>query len=370
MVASRMAALTRRRALIFRSRVIWRASALSCAIALALLSVTETFADELKRAATLQWVRMPGAEGCSDGLALSRAVDAKLGRAVFTAPSAAMLVVEGRAEHDAEGYRAVVHLLDEAGNELGSREVHSTQSDCKELSEAVAVVLAVMVDPDGALAATPAPSPPAAKAPEPAPPIVMKEGEPPKAPTCPACPIVAPPVRPEADASAFARLSLGQLPRPVFGAGLSFELALPGWGGARIEAVGFQDQSQNLDSVPGAGARLRMLYGGLGLCPMWAENRRMRFAGCAGVQAGVLQSRSYGLDSKERDSTEPIVTGEGAGRYSLRLGKGVALHVGASLLVPIMRPLYEARLHDGTREKLFEPKAIAGAFDFGIGSHF
>jgi hypothetical protein len=363
MVPSRMAAL------------IWRhVAGLSCAFALLLASVTRISADELKRAATLQWVRMPGAESCADGLALSRAVDAKLGRAVFTAPSAAMLVVEGRTERDAEGYRAVVHLVDEAGNELGSREVRSSQSDCKELSEAVAVVLAVMVDPDGALAAAPVVTPATpAEAPAPVPPpapVVTKEREPVSPPRGPACPIVAPPVRPEADAAAFARVSLGQLPRPAIGAGLSFELSFPGWGGARLEAAGFRDQARELDALPGAGARLRMIYAGLGLCPLYASNRRMRFSGCVGAQAGVLQSRSYGLDTGARDSTDVIVTGEGAGRYSLRLGKGVALYVGASLLVPIVRPLYEARRADGTKETLFEPNAIAGAFDLGIGSHF
>jgi hypothetical protein len=351
--------------------LIWRhVAGLSCAFVLLLASVTRVSADELKRAATLQWVRMPGAEACSDGLALSRAVDAKLGRAVFTAPSAAMLVVEGRAERDGEAYRAVLSLVDEAGNELGSRELRSTQSDCKELSELVAVALAVMVDPDGAIAAAPVAARPT-EAPQPAPRAApAPEREPPKLPTCPACPIVAPPVRPEADAAAFARVSLGQLPRPAIGAGLSFELAFPGWGGARLEAAGFRDQERELDALPGAGARLRMIYAGLGLCPLWASNKRMRFSGCAGAQAGVLQSRSFGLDTGARDSTDAIVTGEGAGHYSLRLGKGVALYAGASLLVPIVRPLYEARRADGTRDTLFEPKAIAGSFDLGIGSHF
>jgi hypothetical protein len=343
-----------------------------CAFALGLLSVTTVSAEELKRAATLQWVRMPGAEACSDAVALSRAVDAKLGRAVFTAPSAAMLIVEGRAERIEDGsYRAVLSLVDEQGNELGSREVRSIRSDCKELSEAVAVVLAVMVDPDGKLAEAPVASPADASAPGPASNAApAPAAEAPKPPTCPACPIVAPPVRPEADAAAFVRLALGQLPDPVFAVGLSFELAFPGWGGARVEAVGSDDQDKQLRALPGAGARLRMIYAALSLCPVWVANKRMRFSACMGAQAGVMQSRSHGLDTRDRDATDVLVSGEGAGRYALRLGKGVSLHVGASLIVPIVRPLYEARLDDGSRETLFEPRAIAGAFDLGIGSHF
>jgi hypothetical protein len=321
--------------------------------------------EEPKRAAALNWLRAPGAEGCADATTLARAVEARLGRSVFVAPSSALLNIEGRAEHGEGGYRAELHVFDEHGAELGSREVQSSQASCEELSQAVSVVLAVMVDPDGALAPQPAPSAPIVQAA--APPVLLPEA---KAAPCPVCEW---PRRRRVLSSgvlAFARVALGQLPRAAPGFGLGWELTVADWLGVRIEGVGFLEQRAHMGAQPSAGAQLRVLYGGLELCPLWRGAGAFRLGLCAGAELGALQSRSFGLSGAARDANDFLAQAAGMARVSYRFAQHVALHAAAGMLVPITRTLYEAALASGERATLFQTRAVGGQFDLGIGGYF
>lgn len=334
-------------------------------VLLGLLLSLSARAEEESRAASLSWVRLHGAEACSDAGALARAVDEKLGRSVFKGPSEALLLIEGRVERIEDGYRAKLELRDTAGQVLGSREILSAKADCVELSEAVALVLAVMVDPEGAMATRPVVTKAEATAPKPeAPPKARRA--PPASTPLPA----APAILPEGSISAFARLSLGQMPRPAFGFGVGFELGVSGFGGLRLEAAGFLDQTKALASAADAGARFRLLLGGAALCPLWIDAGRTRLTMCTGGQVGVLQARAFGLDTASRDVSEWVLSGEVALRFSWRVVGPIALHLGAALVVPISRPLFEARTLDGRSRTLFEPAPVGGGFDAGLGGHF
>jgi hypothetical protein len=322
--------------------------------------------------ATLQWVREASAADCVDGRELARRVEAKLQKQVFGAPRSATLLVEGHAQRTAEGFRAHLRTFDANGAPLGSREVLSSKASCDELSETVAVVLAIMVDPEAALGASAEPPTTPAKP--------VQSPEPAEAPSAPAvCEdapgpsvVSSPPATPKLnhDASAFARVAYGHLPDVTFGLGAALEFGFAHWGGARIEGVGFFQRDENLAEVPDAGAQVRILYAGAQLCPLYLPHGNLRFSACAGVEAGAFQIRGYGLETRKLDGVSPLVNATLSARGAVRLVGQFSLYLGATLGLPLARTLFEATLKEGTRAELFEQGQWAGELDLGFGRSF
>jgi hypothetical protein len=322
---------------------------------------TEAQAPPSEPTATLQWVRGPGAEDCADARDVSARVENKLQRPAFGDLRAARLLVEGRAEKTAGGYRAELRTFDAQGKLLGSREVLSEEASCARLSETVAVVLAVMLDPEAALAAPAAvdPTPPVK---DPAP---VCEAPPPPAPPPPP-----PKARPARDVSAFTRMAYGHLPAAIWGLGAALELPFKRFGGARVEGVGFLQRELDLDANPQVGAHLRVLYAGLQYCPLFEPYGRTRFSLCSGAEGGVIQSRSVGLGARGRDSVSPLINATASARLAVRLAGTFSFYAGAGLSVPLTRTLFEAPLQGGQKAELFEQGALAGEVDLGLGSRF
>ncbi len=95
--------------------------------------------------ATLTWERGLGAEQCISPTALTQAIDTQLGYAAFTGDGA--LRVRGHVARTASAsFRASVEFENREGELLGRREVEAKGSDCKALSEAVALVMALAIE--------------------------------------------------------------------------------------------------------------------------------------------------------------------------------------------------------------------------------
>jgi len=312
---------------------------------------------EDKRAAALNWVRLAGAESCIDATSLARRIEERLARPVFPAPAQATLIVEGRAEKSATGFAATLHIFDQAGASLGSRELDSPKTDCAELSETVVLVLAVMIDPDGALAAIP-PAPKEVPAPQPK----------------PAPPKVAPPPTPRdttvRDVSLFGRLELGSMPEPAFGFGAA---ALVSWSKLRTfraEGAGFFDQDRTIVGEPGRGAYFRLLYAALEYCPLFMAGTRLTITACAGAAGGVLQSRSHGLDPRERDQVDPVLSGIAELRGDVKIYGALHGLAGAGVGLPFVRTLFEVTDREGVTRELFEQDGVIARFDLGVSARF
>jgi hypothetical protein len=102
-----------------------------------------------ERTSSLSWVRLPGAERCATAPELARAVESRLAREVFVAPRHADLSVEGRVTpRDGGGYTATFAVATADGTVLGERTLDSADPDCHALTETVAFVVAVLIDPD------------------------------------------------------------------------------------------------------------------------------------------------------------------------------------------------------------------------------
>ena len=128
------------------------------AIALALGTATARAAPT----ARLVYSRAPGAESCADEEALRRAVAARIGYDPFF-PWATKTVIAGMAPWAPAGFVASVDLVDEHGMAHGARALR-TEGSCDELLDAVALTIAIAIDPLS-LAPRPASPPPPPAAP-------------------------------------------------------------------------------------------------------------------------------------------------------------------------------------------------------------
>ncbi len=301
-------------------------------------------------AAALHWVRLAGAKDCIDGEQLARAVEARLQRAVFSSAEPATLI-EGYAERDERGYRAKLRMSASDGRVLGERELSSRAADCRELSETVTVVLAIMIDPE----ATARGAPPAAPSPTPAPPAT------------PVCPSIA---ERRQQLVTFARAAVRLLPGIAFGLGAAYEVKLPVWGGLRAEGVGFFERRKELESpfagTPSSGAYFRLAYGGLAYCPLWVGEHRTHASGCLGAELGTVHSDGFGL-RPDRSTWKPWGSASAAARVSIRLVGGLTAQLGASLFVPLARLRYQAATADGP-SNLYRVPPFGGTIDVGIGA--
>lgn len=300
--------------------------------------------------ASLQWVRLTGTEDCLSGDMLARRVEAKLGREVFPAPSKATMLVEGHVERVSDGYRAELRMSSSSGEPLGTRELSSPQSSCAELSETVVVVLAVMIDPDGATRSPP----PAVPKPEPEPQPKPQVAEPAQ----------------RQRLLGFVRLGVGLLPEAAVGFGVAYEVAFKRWGGLRAEGVAYLQQEEQLSGPDALGAKLRIAHAGLAYCPLWLELAQMRLAGCLGAELGAAYSQGVNFGPGNNESEiAPWGSGSASARLAVKLVSALELQLAASFVVPVARG-YQAVDTNGDTRQLFEPAPVAGTFDLGLGARF
>lgn len=113
--------------------------------------------------ARLTYVRGKDAEACVDEAGLKNAVAARLGYDPFrvVADVALSLVVERKAGH----FVAHMKLVDAEGHERGARDLTSKSSDCRDLTDTMALTVSIALDPTSLTRPTPTPEP----APDPAP---------------------------------------------------------------------------------------------------------------------------------------------------------------------------------------------------------
>ena len=174
---------------------------------------------------------------------------------------------------------------------------------CRELDEQLALVIAVMIDPDAALHAAPAPlvapTPPVAPAPI---------APPPAAPI--AVTYVAPaynPLRVGLHVGAVA--SLGLLPNP--GVGLALRGRLTPRAGRRWSSGPRSGRSIK----PGSGsigATFKLVEGLVSVCPLSKATFGVELGACLGVRAGVIQSGGFGfslVEAHERPTFGPSLEG-------------------------------------------------------------
>ena len=320
--------------------------------------------DPESRLFALHWVRLAGAEDCVDGIALSRMVEARAGRRLFVTSEQADWLVEGAVRARGEGFFAELRLFSANGELIGSRQVATESDACAELTEDLALILAIMVDASGAPPPNPLPAP---EAPVPAeretssPAEGESEAEKADSPADSAA---------DQQLVAFARAAVGATPQPAAGVGAAYLLSTDDWGALRAEAAVFLPQRIEVENAAGAHVRWLLAYGGLAYCPLLGRDRLLQWTGCAGLVAGTLSSRSKGLVTPQRRRNEFMAMVDLAIAASLQLAGPLTVQTRAGLLIPLIRRDYEVTLPEQTTTRALYGQRLAGVFDLGLGIAF
>ncbi|MDB4976632.1 MAG: hypothetical protein JWN48_4973 [Myxococcaceae bacterium] len=254
-------------------------------------------------------VRIAPGSRCAENHAFANTVSAQIPSANRAAEEDAELVAEVKLEESGLAHVLVFDRVLQA--EAGSRELQLNSRSCDDSAEAVALVLAVLVEAGrGALRAAPPPvavEPPPLPAPPPPPP------PPPPAPR--RAEVRHPWLGPRAghDLNAAVGLSFGLLPTPTLAATV-------GWGirGTKLWPIWLELNAMRKGTDGEVGVHLGAVYASVLGCPL--SGARDRFYGrvCAGAGLGALWARSFGLPTNESKTNVLYVLGvEGAGNVRL-----------------------------------------------------
>ncbi len=315
---------------------------------------------------------MPGSESCIATQALARSVEERLGRRVFVSAAEADVSVEGRIEkRSAGGWHSVITIRDGKGALLGTRELDRPEGACSGMNEPLALVIAVMIDPEAKLSTSPSPPPlpPPAAAPAPLP--------------APA-PAPLPAVAPAEDASkglpakepwrfqgdAVATITSGIAPAVDAGGSIAGTLFLPrgipiglrGYGSLFLPTKATQDA---------ASASFDLFYLGSAICPTM-RRPAVTLMLCFGGHLGVLRSHPETLGRGIDDKTEVIWNAVSEGRITIPLFAPLALTGGLSAVLPLLRPTFGYTRTDAARTpaNLHKVSSFAVAADAGVGFFF
>jgi hypothetical protein len=313
------------------------------------------------RSSSLGWVRGAGADDCIGTRALAEAVEIRIGRQVFVSAARADVAVEGQIERGPAGaWRATIAIAGEGGRVLGTRELLREAASCRELDEQLALVIAVMIDPDAAIHAPPlpvvAPPPPVAPAP-----IAPRELAPMPMPI----PYVAPPA-PEpwrAGLHVGVAASIGLLPNVGVGLALRGRVKPPGFPALELGATIW---SANQAESGGVGARFTLVEGLAAACPLATSAAGFELGACLGVRAGAMHSGGFGFALVE-DSERPTFGLTLDGRVRRRIAGPLVLAIGPGLLVPIVRDRFFFTGATGEKLEVFRMAPLIGILEATLG---
>jgi hypothetical protein len=314
------------------------------------------------RSSSLGWARGAGADACIGTRALAEAVEARLGRPVFVSAARADVAVEGQIERGPAGaWRATIAVAGEGGRVLGTRELLSEAASCRDLDEQLALVIAVMIDPDAALHAPPppvlAPMPPVVP-----PPLVQRE----LAPIVPPYVAPAPPEPWRAGLHVGGVFSLGLLPNP--GAGLALRGRISPPHGPAIE-LGAAIWSANQAESGGVGARFTLAEGTAAVCPLATSAFGFELGACLGVRAGAMQIGGFGFDLLQ-DHERPTFGASLEGRVRRRIAGPLVLTIGPGVLLPIVRDRFFYTTATGQKLEVFRMAPLIGTLEATLGVEF
>ncbi len=311
---------------------------------------TKALAAPLARTASLDWQRGSGAGGCVDGPGLARVVEARLGRPVFVGASGAEAIVSGVVERRPSLAGAplsfAVHLgiADRSGNPLGVRDLLLDGADCSTLTEAIALVLAVTLDPDQPLAL--------------------------EAPVLPPPPPPPPPPLPQGDASLAlaAGTGTGALPGPFVDLLSRLHIAKVGWPAFAI-SLGV-DLPRSQSSTGGATASFSRFALALAWVPFHRARGNTGLRGLLGLEASAIAFAGHGFDQSAGGYR--LVAAATAGldlRYAL--GRRVFLFTALDATLAMRRERFFFIEADGsTRRNVFSTNPVTAHVVAGGGLGF
>jgi len=320
-------------------------------------------ADEVPVTAALEWHRGPGAEGCIDREALALRVDRQLGRPAVVAESRGDVAIDGRVERAPAGPGYVAHVTAARdGSPLGVRDLGTDRADCAALEDSVTLVVALLIDPEHALAPRAEPAPP----PSPPAPLPVGEGGASVAPGAPERDV--PPVTRRtpwrAELAASGVLLVGLMPSPAPGFGAAVSLLPPSVLSVEVGAAWFSNESTG--SAAGGGS-FGLVEGTLDVCPTLGRWSRLLLEACGGVGAGAMTAQGFGFSHLESHAQAMVALDAGA-RATVHLAGPLLAFAGIRALVPLVRPDFVYADGTGKTPLIYQPAAVGGAAEVGLGA--
>jgi hypothetical protein len=276
-------------------------------------------------------------------------VERRLGREVFLPPSRASVVLEGRIERSSapEGFRAVITVSNEGGAVQGFREIQSAAPTCAAMDEDLALVIAVMIDPEAALAprrpATTSPPPPRRVEPVP----------------------FAPPPSWRVSLQAGGAAMLGLLPRVGGGVLIRSNIDPPRFLGFEVGGILFPRVGTAQGSV---GATFQLAEGFVSACPLTLHAFGADLSACAGVQVGAIHAEGSGSATGTAQE-QGLFNLALEGRVRRRLVGPLVAGAGLGLVVPVLRDRFSYVVHVPNVE-LYTMAPVAGQVNFSLGVEF
>jgi hypothetical protein len=293
---------------------------------------------------------------------LARAVEEQLGRVAFVSPAQAEVFIEGRVEpaHDAPGFRAHIELSDEHGTILGTRDLESPGPGCGALDEQLALVIALLIDPNAPLAKPSRPRAVLTPTPPPAPEIVIQ-----RVPFF----VERPPPPPDpwsASVAVNGALTAGLLPGVGGGLAIVGEITPPRFVPIELAAHVWLDAHAVVND---RSVSLSMAFGSLGACPLAWRHAGTRLRGCAAVDVGALRATGYGFRVSTAGEA-PFAAVSLYGRVTQRILGPLELGLSAGASIPFVRAGVSYADQTGTEQVLFRVSPVGGVAEVGIGLAF
>jgi hypothetical protein len=339
------------------------------------LATLGLFASPVARAQTaaapsesvrLVWVRGPNADDCPTRADLERSVSARLGRPVFS--DSAQRAIEGFVQRDGTRWEAHIYARDAAGALGGSRDLASQGADCGALASAVALAIALVIDPDaalrpparaldvvGAVSAGPEPLPtPRGATPPPQPPAPC-----PAQRACPESP------RPATTSGANpttvvgrAVLAGGLLPGTSVGFGLSADVPVSrgvdvGVGALLLPEVRTSDRAFGFS----------LMAARVGACRVPWGRGAVSFSFCADALVGAIDAVVY-VDEPTQPGGRLWAGAGGTAKLAVRLLGPAIAEIGGTAVVPLVRSRFFVENQPGT---VFQEPAVSGVAFAGLG---
>lgn len=351
-------------------------------------------------APALSWVRGVGAESCITSVELAKKVESVLGGPVFVSASEAELVIEGYVNpKKGGGFDARLMVIDGSGRWLGSRDLSIGLLDCSALDEALALVIAVTINPESGLAGGSILSPEMAATLDglfsrDAAEVAASEqaAEASEATASTAATRTAPKpermaLEPAADGndvapnpyhgsrvvetvSAFylnAAAALGVGLQPGIAPGFSVEVA---YESNRLLRLGLRGSlsvptEENAGTDASRNARFNVLSLTPLLCPFSSSLGPHTISGCAGLQVGAIQVRPSGFSVKTKTS-ELILNPTFEFRLKWKVHEYISPRLGVAAIVPLIQHAFSYRNKEGVTSELFRMGQIALGAELGV----
>jgi hypothetical protein len=329
-------------------RLLW-----ACACASSVGAVPLTGWAQSARAVHLSWVRAPEALECGDAGQVQADVVRRLGKSPFSEPS--KIFIEATISKPDSAFVAQLEMRDQAGASLGSRRVASEAASCTSLVAAAGLAIALMIDPDAALA------PPSALAPPPPPP-------PPPAPSKTSVASSREPAMraPQLTFGASALVAARVLPQAAWGVRLGAEQKLL----ARVHAeLSLSFLPQVRQELRGVDVGFGLTYGSLGICYEPLAAARVTLAACGFGQIGAMSVNAY-EPARSRAGQLPWSTAGVGLRAGWVLAEPLLLRAGVEGTLPIQRREYAVARATEPALVVFRDPAFAATLHLGLALRF